>query len=408
MSGRKSSGEAQKESQPSDGLRTWVELDADAARHNVGVFRRLVGSRVKLWAVVKSNAYGHGIVVFSKLLDRFGVDGFCVDSIVEGLRLREEGIKKFILVLGPTLTNRLAEAAGKDVAITISNFEALKALTSFVAKKATRGGSASRFRSQRCPEFHLKFDTGMHRQGFYREDAPRVVKLLRSQLSILNSRLTGLYTHFASAKDLNYPTYTERQFGEFVRVVKVFERAGFRNLTKHCAATAATLTGRKYLLDAVRVGMGLYGYFPSRELELQLPQVRLEPVLGWKTVVTEVKRLRPGDYVGYDLTERVTRPTTMAILPVGYWHGFPRALSLVGEAVVCGRRARVLGRVSMDLLAVDVTGIPAAVGDDAVLLGKSGKEFLRADEVAQKAGTTHYEFLTRLNPLMERVVVDGK
>jgi alanine racemase len=397
--------------------RTWIEIDSRAARRNYEIFRKLVGPKVKIWSVVKSNAYGHGLMAFSKVAAEAGVDGFCVDSVVEGLRLRREGIKKPILVLGPTLSALFEEAAKDKITITISNFEALKALArqnfasqnlggraSFVAKKATKGKNPQRFQP---PEFHLKIDTGMHRQGFYVSELPKVIRFLSQKLNVkCQKSFVGIYTHFASAKDINYPTYTEEQFKKFMTAVKLFEQAGFKNLVKHAAATGGTLINPKYHLDAVRIGIGLYGLWPSRELEMQLAsRIHLEPVLSWRAVVSETKKLKSGDYIGYDLVERVPRDTKMAILPIGYWHGFPRSLSQVGEVLIGGRRAKVLGRVSMDLLAVDVGGIKCKPGDSAVIIGKDGKEELMASEVAGKSGTTHYEFLTRLNPLMEKVLV---
>ena len=175
----------------------------------------------------------------------------------------------------------------------------------------------------------------------------------------------------------------------------------------HAAATGGTLINPKYHGDAVRIGIGMYGLWPSKELEVQLgDKIKLHPVLSWRAAVTETKRLRAGDYVGYDLAERVPQETTMAVLPVGYWHGFPRVLSFLGEVVIRGKRARVLGRVSMDMTVVAVSrhgGIRA--GDVATLIGRDGKDEIFAWEPSQKSGTTHYEFLTRLNPLIERVIV---
>lgn len=365
-----------------------MEVDSRAAKKNCDIFRKLIGPKVKFWSVVKSNAYGHGLVVFSKLAQKLGIDGFCVDSLVEGVRLRKEGIKKPILVLGPTLPQLFGEAAKNKITLTISNRDALRQLS----------------QAKNAPEFHIKVDTGMHRQGFYLADLPRVINLLNSKFSILSSRLRGIYTHFASAKDINYPTYTEKQFGEFQKAIKIFEQAGYRNLIKHCAATGAALINPKYHLDAVRVGIGLYGLWPSKELEIQLcRKIKPHPVLSWRAVVSEVKKLEAGDFVGYDLVERVSRPMKMAVIPVGYWHGLPRALSGAGEVLISGRRSKVLGRVSMDLVAVGpVSG--CRVGDIATFIGKDGKEELLAFDVAQRAGTIHYEFLTRLNPLMERIV----
>lgn len=373
--------------------KTWIEINSRAARHNYEIFRKIVGPKVKLWSVVKSNAYGHGIFTFSQLLNQLSIDGFCVDSLIEGMRLRESGIKKLTLVLGPTVPSLYGEAAARDIAVSVSSFDALKALLA----------------SKKPPSFHLKVDTGMHRQGFYIKDIPWILNFLKPKSQNLKANLKGIYTHFASAKDINYPTYTEGQFGKFQKAARLFERAGYRNLIKHCAATGGTLVDKKYHLDAVRVGIGLYGLYPSKELEIQngilSGKVNLKPILSWRTVITEIKNLKAGDFVGYDLAERVTRPTKMAVLPIGYWHGFPRALSGTGEVLINGKRARVLGRISMDLVSVDATGIKCKIGDQATLIGRDKKDGIKAFDAAQKAGTIHYEFLTRLNPLIERVTV---
>jgi len=339
--------------------------------------------------VVKSNAYGHGLLAFSRLANEAGVDGFCVDAYVEGVKLRKEGIAKPILVLGPTLPPLHGPAKDNNIAVTVSNFEALKAI-------AASGIS---------PNFHIKVDTGMHRQGFYLEDLPRVIKKIQDPNSKLRNNLKGIYTHFAAAKDVLYPTYTERQFGKFQEAVRLLRKAGFKNLLRHAAATGGALINKRYHCDAVRIGIGLYGVWPSLELEMQITGVQLTSILSWRTVISEVKRVAKGAYIGYDLTERVISPTKTAILPIGYWHGFPRSLSSIGSALLAGRRAKVLGRISMDLTVVDASGIDVRPGDVATLIGRDSMETLDVSEISRTAGTTAYEFLTRLNPLIERIIV---
>ncbi|MDP3947972.1 MAG: alanine racemase [bacterium] len=372
------------------GLRTWIELDREAVRHNVQVMRGLLGRKTRLMAVVKSNAYGHGLSTFSKLLDGQGlpgqgVYGFCVDSVLEGFRLRKEGITKPILILGSTLPEHFSAAAESDIALTISTFEGFEAFLR-VAKK---------------PAIHIKIDTGMHRQGFFPAEISKLLKLLkRSKLAP-----SGAYTHFA-AKDWGYPVYTELQFAQFKKALTVFERAGFKDLIRHAAASDATLLFPESHLDMVRVGMALYGYWPSWAAKVKHPpRMHLKPVLTWKTIVSEIKEIPAGSYVGYDLTERVSRKTKIAVLPIGYWHGYDRGLSSIGEVLIRGKRRRVLGRVSMDMTVVDVTAIPGvSIGDEVVMIGAQGKEAIGADEPALKIGTSHYEFLTRINPLIERIV----
>jgi len=367
--------------------KTWVEIKKSAIHHNIKELRSLLKPRTQLWAVVKSNAYGHGLLPFSKASNVLSVSGFCIDSVTEGLALRNAGIKKPVLVLGPTLSSQPVNAAAqKDLTLTIANFEALRLLKS--VKKPSK--------------FHVKIDTGMHRQGFSLKEIPSLIKSLK--MKTLVESCAGLYTHFASAKDINYPAYTDYQFSLFKKAAQMFERAGFKNLLKHAAATGGTLVNASYHCDAVRSGIGLYGLWPSKELEFQRPDIRLKPVLSWHALISEIKTLKKGDYIGYDLAERAVAPIKVAIIPIGYWHGFPRALSGIGEVLIRGRRAKVLGRVSMDLIAVNANQIPCAVNDRITLIGWQKRSEISASEFAQKFGTTHYEAVTRINPLIERIV----
>lgn len=363
--------------------KTWVEISRKAVQHNVRAFRKLIGNKTKLFAVVKSNAYGHGLVTFSRIADQLGVDGFCVDSVIEGVRLREEGIEKTILVLGSTFKNLLKEAAENDITITVSSPDALKEL------------KASKYK----PEFHLKIDSGMRRQGFYVKDLPAVLRMMDSELK---ANCTGVYTHFASAKDVNYPTFTDWQFLEFQKAINLLKKTGLKNIICHAAATGGALVNKKYHLDAVRIGIGLYGLWPSAELGVQTEKIKLEPVLSWRALVSEVKEVEAGDFIGYDLTEKVSKKSKIAVVPIGYWHGYPRSLSGVGEVLISGKRARVLGRVSMDMIVIDITGISAKRGSVVTLIGDGS---INAYELARRAGgASYYELLTRINPLVERIV----
>ena len=385
------------------GLRTWIEIDRRALEHNFKAFLKLLTKQTRFMAVVKSNAYGHGLTLVAKQLANSKLETlnskrvwFGVDSIVEALRLREEGIKNSILVLGSTLPGRMKEVVEKGIILTVSSFESFEALVKL------------KFR----PEFHIKIDTGMHRQGFLPEQVPKFIKLLKRFSakggSVSGGKLApqGVYTHFAS-KDWGYPAYMELQFEKFKKIVKQFQRAGFRKIISHSAASDGTLLFPQAHLDMVRVGMGLYGYWPSWVAKVRHPsKMTLKPVLSWKTVVVEIKKIPKGAYVGYDLIEQVSRVTEIAVLPVGYWHGYDRGFSSIGEVLIRGKRAKVLGRVSMDMTVVDITDIPKVkVGDRVVLIGRQGREEIWADEVALKIGTSQYEFLTRINPLIERIIV---
>lgn len=373
-----------------NGLRTWLEIDCWAIEKNYKLFRSLIVPKTKLMAVVKSNAYGHGLVDFAKKLERLGADWFGVDSVMEGLALRREGIKTPILVLGYTLPDKSAEAAANDIAISVSNFKILKALRNNHFSKPLK--------------IHVKVDTGMHRQGFLIKDLPKVLSFLQASSYKLQAQTEGLYTHFAAAKNPAFPEHTKKQIAEFEQWRTAFKKAGLSPIC-HASATAGALIFPEANFDMVRIGIGLYGLWPAKEVESYFSgRLILEPVLSWKTIISEIKELPKGAKIGYDLTETLQKKSRIAICPIGYWHGYPRVLSGIGFVLVNGQRAKILGRVSMDMISIDITGIKKAeVGDEVVLIGKQGKEEITAAEIGNLADTSHYEIVTRLNPLMKRI-----
>src|SRR3989344_500312 len=386
-------------------VRTWIELNRKALMDNYRAIRAAIPPKTKFMAVVKSNAYGHGLTQIAQLLtsdqpatlSRSDVAGslvasnylwFGVDSIIEALHLRHEKFKNQISVLGMTLPGRIKEAAQENIILTVSSLPALMS----IAKSKLR------------PAFHLKIDTGMHRQGFSTEELPRVIKVLKKY----KLTPTGIYTHFAFATDQFSPHYTLEQLKNFKEAIKILRQAGYKNLLKHSAASGGTLLFPESHMDMVRVGMALYGYYPSLEAARQIgKKIVLSPILSWKSLVGEVKEIPSGAYVGYDLTEKVSRKTKLAVIPIGYWHGFDRGLSSVGEVLIGGLRRRIIGRVSMDMIVVDVTDGKEEVraGDTVTVIGRDGRGKIWADEMAQKIGTSHYEELTCINPLIYRKVV---
>ena len=343
-------------------------------------------------AVVKSNAYGHGLVDFSKLVEKMGVDWFGVDSIIEAESLRKAGIKKPILVFGYTLPDKVSDAFLNDISLTVADLQTLKNLKNVV-------------RNNKKLKIHLKIDTGMHRQGFFVSEIPEVIKILNSQKSSLI--IEGVYTHFSSAKNPAFPSTTLAQLDEFKKATNLLESAGFKNFLKHAAATAGTILFTQSHFDLVRVGIGFYGLWPSKETKESFrDKIKLKPVLSWKTTISQIKRLPKGSKIGYDLTESVNRSSQVAILPVGYWHGLPRSLSSIGRILVNGNEAKILGRISMDMTSIDVTDIKnIKIGDEVILLGQSDKLENSADDLAYLSDTINYEIVTRLNPLIKRVVI---
>ena len=372
------------------GLRTWIEVDRKAIAKNFKLFRSIISSKTKLMVVVKSNAYGHNLVDFSHEMEECGADFLAVDSVVEALKLRRHGITLPILVLGYILPEMIGVAVEQKVSFTVSSFETLKMLTQSKRLGAKR------------PAVHIKVDTGMHRQGFLSSDLPEVLKLLeKSRGKIL---VEGLFTHFAAAKNPSFPRYTENQIKSFREWQSAFKKAGYTPIV-HAAATAGALIYPESHFDMVRIGIGLYGLWPSDHVKKALrKKITLHPALTWKTVIAEIKKLPKGSYIGYDLTEKLSRDSIIGLCPIGYWHGLPRALSSIGTVLINGRRAKILGRVSMGMITIDLTRVPnVKVGEEVILIGKSGKEENTAEMMAKFAGTIDYEIITRLNPLIKRI-----
>lgn len=368
-------------------LRTWIEVDTWALRHNYNTFRKLISKKTFLMVVVKSNAYGHSLIDFSKTVERFGARWFGVDSIVEARTLRREGIGKPLLILGYTLPECYREAAEIKASVTISNFDALKTAIQKISPAQSL-------------RVHIKVDTGMTRQGFFVKDTPRVLKILKQNHKKII--FEGLYTHFAAAKNPAFPDDTNDQIRRFNKAIQLVKKAGFKPIV-HASATSGAIIFPKAHYDMVRVGIGVYGYWPSPEVRAAFGDtITLEPALVWKTIIGEIKNVPRGSRVGYDFTETLHKPSRLAILPVGYWHGYPRALSSIGHVVIRGKRAKVLGRISMDMIIIDISHIKnARVGDEVILLGGA----MPAEEVANLAGTINYEIITQLNPLIKRIYI---
>ncbi len=371
----------------SEKYRTWIEISKSAVKNNYQAFRKLLKPETRLLGVVKSNAYGHGLIGFSKILHHLGVDWLGVDSITEASTLRQNRISCPILVMGFTLPDNFAVAAKQKISLTISTFENAKVLAQ---------------KNQRC-SIHIKIETGLNRQGFLVRDLPKVMELLKKASHL---EVQGLYTHFAKAYYPKDKNFTVQQIKEFQQATLLFRKAGYRPML-HAAATGGTLNFPQAHFDLVRIGIGLYGLWPTDETKrVYAKKIHLRPALSWKTKINEIKKAKKGETVGYYRSERLRRDSKLAILPIGYWHGFDRRFSNIGHVLVRGQKAKVAGRVSMDMTAIDVTDIPAVKpGDEVVLIGKQGYNEITIDDLAKMADTINYEIVTRINPLVQKFYV---
>ncbi|RJQ14051.1 alanine racemase [Candidatus Parcubacteria bacterium] len=371
--------------------RSWVEVDIKALLHNVKSFRKLA-PKSELMAIVKSNAYGHGLVGAAKIFLKGGANWFGVDSMEEAVALRLAKIKQPILILGYVPISDLKYLFEYNLRAVIYNLESLIKFGRIAKKKNV------------IFPVHLKIETGTNRQGIAFED---IADFLEEFVKNKNISLEGLSTHFANAEDASDLVYAKKQLNNLEKAVNIFKARGFYPKFIHCAASAAALVFPQSHFNLIRPGISLYGLWPSEETKIFVERKNglfLKPTLSWKVKIAQVKKLRKGSFVGYNLTEKVKKDSKVAVLPVGYWDGYDRGLSSVGEVLISGKRAKVLGRVCMNMIMVDVTNISkAGLEKTATLIGKDLNEIISAEELAEKIDTISYEVVSRINPLLKRI-----
>lgn len=362
---------------------TWAEIDAAALKRNLSGLREQVGPRARVLFVVKANAYGHGALPVARYAQERGLcDMFGVSSVEEGIALRESGITLPVLVLGSIYPFEAFRCAlENDLSVTVSSIDAARHIEE-IAKET--GHKA------RC---HVKVDTGMGRIGARR---PGAVKILDFLHSCPHVEVEGVYTHFSCA-DCD-TAYTRTQLRYFMDTLDECGRAGLATGLRHCANSVAAGAFSEARLDMIRPGFAAYGLLEE-----------FEPVLSFKTRIVYLKDLRKGSGVSYGRTYRCRNLTRVATLPVGYGDGYMRALSNRAEVLVRGRRCRVIGNITMDMLMIDVTAVPeAAVGDEAVLIGRQGSDEITAAELAGLAGTIPYEITTAISARVPRVLLNDQ
>ncbi|MSU75298.1 MAG: alanine racemase [Candidatus Magasanikbacteria bacterium] len=368
---------------------TWVEINKKAINYNIKLFRTLIGPKVALMPVLKSNAYGHGLLLIAKICEKNkAVDCLCVFSLAEALELRHHRILKPILVLGfyETDEKKLIEAINFGIRFPLYTVEQ--------ARRLNRAGEKARKKAL----VHLKIDIGTSRIGVLPHELADFIKKIK-QLKFLECE--GIWGHFASSED--DPIRTNQQNQVFEKAIGLAARNGLKPKLIHAACSATTILYKKIHYTAVRMGLALYGLNPSPATKRKL---QFEPVLSWYTKIIQLKSIPKDSKISYGGTFVTKRPSTIAIIPVGYWDGYDRGLSNNSSVIVRGKRCLVRGRVCMNLCVVDVTKVAGVkVGDTVSLIGKHGKITVTVDELARRAQTINYEIVARVNPLLPRIVV---
>ncbi len=363
---------------------TYATIDLDRFAHNIDVIARLLPDRARLVAVLKADGYGHGAVELARRLKPDRVAMIAVSLLEEAIELRRASIKLPVLVLGPISPEQISIALDHDVTIGVIGPEELESVCA-VARV-------------RDVSIHLKLDSGMGRMGVIESELPRVIEMIRATPRL---RVEGIYTHFANADDAS-DSFTEQQIAKYDRMLAVLRAHGIDAPCHHLANSPATLRGLVRPGDFARVGIALYG--PQR---IDSAAGAIEPVLRWRTEIMRLKELPAGHAIGYGTTFRTSRLSRIATLPVGYADGYDRLLSNNAEVLVRGKRAPVVGRVSMDLVTIDVTDIDgAAAGDEVILIGEQGNDSITAEELALKSQTIAYEVFCRISTRVPRLYPD--
>ena len=364
--------------------RSWVEVNLDNFIGNLKEIKRLIGPRVDFMMTVKADAYGHGAIEISNVALKNGAKMLGVANADEGVQLRISGIEAPIVILGPSTAAEIEQTIKYNLTPSVSDLSFAKKLNKALAQS-----------DHKLP-VHIEVDTGMGRGGTMHTEA---VKLVLEISKLSNIIMEGIFSHFASSEKMI--PYNEKQWKYFSDLLVDIKRKGIDIPVRHIDNSGAILNYPDFKLNMVRPGIMTYGIYPSPETE---SRARLAPVMSFKTSVVLLKDFPAGYGIGYNSTFVTSRQTRIATIPVGYGDGYAFILSNQGEALIRGKRAPVVGRISMDMFTIDVTHIPdCKVGDEVVLLGRQDSQYISANEIAAKAKTISYEVLCALGKRAPRV-----
>jgi alanine racemase len=363
---------------------TWAEVDLSALDYNFRQIKKMVGKNTRVMAVVKCNAYGHGILPMAKRLTKLGVDYLGVVSVEEGIFLREHRIAIPILILGNIIDREVKGVVDYNLSQTVSDYHLAAALN----KKAK--GMAKKV----C--VHIKVDTGMGRLGILYRDAKKIIEQI---IHLRNLRVDGLFTHFPSA-DSDHE-FTNYQIDIFNQLIRDLKGKGIHFPLLHAANSMGIIGYPESHFNLVRPGLMLYGIYPKAGLA-----IKLKPVLSLRSRITYLKRLPPGQGISYGRSYITKKETNVAVLPIGYGDGYPRNLSNRADVLIKGKRFRISGAVCMDQIIVDLGDCKIRLGDEVVLIGRQGSAGISVEELAKLSGTIPYEIVCGIDSRVTRLYIN--
>ena len=374
--------------------RSYCEIDTSALKHNMTTLKRGLAKGAEIAAVVKSNAYGHGVNIAWRAFVEGGATWLCVDSLHEAQDLRNDGYDGNLFVMGHMPPEHAAEAVALNVRLMVYDRAQIDAL-----------GAASSAQT-RSVRLIVKLETGTQRQGLLPKDALELIQYMGRYPYLI---FEGTCTHFANIEDTTDHSFANQQLRLFKEYNDFLTENGHAPRLRTIANSAAGILWPDTHCELVRAGITCYGMWPSTECyvsaKLLGKDVDLKPALTWKTVVAQVKDVPTGSCIGYGCSYQVTHPTRLVVLPVGYYDGYDRALSNLAHVLIRGHRAPIRGRICMNMCMADVTDIPGVeAGDEVVLLGAQGNERISAEQLAQWSGTINYELTTQIQTSVPRIL----
>lgn len=371
--------------------RVMAEISLDALVFNYHSIKKHLQNDIQICGVIKADAYGHGAVPVAKILRDEGMEAFAVASTSEAVALRKNGIDVDILVLGYSDKEVYPDMINYNIIQTIFRWDMVKDL------------SETAIRLNKVARVHVKIDTGMGRLGFMPEE--ETVKLLKKISELPMIKIEGIFTHFATADEVD-KTQSNKQMVIFRKFIKQVKSAGIEYKYLHISNSAGVINNLTYEHSMVRVGIALYGLYPSKDIRKS--DMELEPVLTLKSNIILVKTVKAGSPISYGGTYVTSKQTKIATIPVGYGDGYSRRLSSLGRVLVRGKSAKIIGRICMDQFMIDVSDIEnVCEGDEVILIGKMGDEVISVDELAKYMDTINYEVICQLGKRIPRLYIRG-
>lgn len=372
--------------------RTWIEVDSNALEENYKNIRNIVDKNSKIMCVVKADAYGHGAEFLSRLYQNLGADWLAVSNLEEAIQIRKSGIDLPILILGYTQPDMACKLSCYSLTQTVMSLSYAEKLSENALKFSV------------IVDVHIKIDTGMNRIGLNYQDMSKdryAIYEIEKICRLKHICASGLYTHFSSSDNKQQKNdYTIWQFNNFQSAIENLKKLHIEFRLKHCSNSGAILNYPSMNMDLVRAGIILYGLLPSSKINAR---VKFYPAMQWKTIISQIKRIRPGSAISYGGTFCTKQKTIAAAVPVGYADGYPRALSRRAEMIVCGKRAPILGTICMDQLVLDITSISGANKNSIVtILGRDKTEEITVDELSLLSDRINYELICTIGKRVTR------